>query len=56
MRLLVIHNFALPCYIQTVRLLTISLDCIGQVDEIKKEVDSIVDPIIDKVVKEEKKD
>jgi hypothetical protein len=33
--------------------LTISLACIEQVDEIKKEVDSIVDPIIDKVVKEE---
>jgi hypothetical protein len=37
---------------QMVRL-TISLACIEQVDEIKKEVDSIVDPIIDKVVKEE---
>ena len=29
------------------------LACIAQVDEIKKEVDSIVDSLIDKVVKEE---
>ena len=34
-------------------MLSIYLACIAQVDEIKKEVDSIVDPIIDKVVREE---
>lgn len=35
------------------KLLTNFFSWLDQVDEIKKEVDSIVDPIIDKVVKEE---
>jgi len=32
--------------------ITIAIAYIDQVDEIKKQVDSIVDPIIDKVVKD----
>ena len=34
--------------------ITIAIAYIDQVDEIKKQVDSIVDPIIDKVVKDNK--
>jgi hypothetical protein len=35
-----------------IEMITIVIACIDQVDEIKEQVDSIVDPLIDKVVKD----